>query len=215
LIAPECEGILIRCLQWLDGFQSKLVCGPQSLIETFADKNETQQVLKPHGIPVPSGVALPQELQDLSDRAAIGEFVSKNPALIWPLVLKPSGGAGGDNVIRCNNLDQLDSAIGVIMGSDKSWRLERYIAGLPVSVSIVRNQHDTRLLPAIEQRFSNSWNPLRPDDLKNTVPETVGHFVGSAYPLPEPLQHRAATLAAAVAASPTTDLMWLSSLTRV
>ena len=199
LIAPECDGILTRCLQWLDEFQSKLVCGPQSLVETFSDKNATQQMLESYGIPVPSGTALPRELLDRHDRKAIEEFASKNEALSWPLVIKPSGGAGGDNVFLCHSPDQLKLAIEILKELGDAIRVERYIAGTPVSVSIVRNRRETRPLPATEQRFSNPFSQRQPNDFENVTPEPIGHFVKSVYPLQESLQRRAATLVNAVA----------------
>ena len=196
LIAPECDGILTRCLQWLDGFQSKLVCGPQNLIKIFADKNCTQLMLRSEGIAIPHGISLRPESLVGGVSWALGKFIELNEALSWPLVVKPPGGAGGDGIQLCHTLEQLETAVASI---DEAFRAERYIAGVSVSVSIVRNQHETRLLPATEQRFSNTWNQQRPEDQKNTNPEPVGHFVESVYPLQESLQRRAATLATAVA----------------
>ena len=196
LIAPECDGILTQCLQWLDGFQSKLVCGPQNLIEIFADKNCTQLLLRSERIAVPPGISLPPEALAGGGSWALGKFIELNEALAWPLVVKPPGGAGGDGVQLCHTLEQLETAAA---NTAEVFRAERYIAGVSVSVSIVRNQHETRLLPATEQRFSNTWNQQRPDDRKSTNPEPVGHFVESVYPLQESLQRRAATLATAVA----------------
>lgn len=200
LIAPECEGILTRCLQWLDGFQSKLVCGPQNLIEIFANKNQTQQLLKSEGVSVPSGIPLPPGILAGGDGRALGKLIAAAEELSWPLVLKPCDGAGGDDVFLCHNLEQLE-ATAKKENTNQVLRAERYIAGTPVSVSIVRNQHETRLLPATEQRFSSTWNQQRPDDLKNAQAEPVGHFVESAYPLQENLQRRAAALATTVAAT--------------
>jgi len=198
LIAPECEGILLQCLDWLDSFQSKLVCGPANLIEIFADKNATQERLKCAGVPVPIGAVLPRELSDGLDENALEELLSKNQGLSWPLVVKPSDGAGGDNVLICHDLAQLNLAISKLRRSCDSLRVERYIVGTPVSVSIVRNEGQTRLLPATEQRFSNTENP-RPKGLKNESLQPIGHFVKSIYPLEESLQRRAASLAEAVA----------------
>ena len=190
---------MTRCLQWLDGFQSKLVCGPQSLIETFADKNATQQLLESHRIPVPNGAELSLELLDRLEHKVIEDYVLKNGSLSWPMIIKPSSGAGGDNVFLCHNRDQLQSAIAMLKETDDPIRVERYITGTPASVSIVRNRCETRLLAATEQRFSNACSQRQPNDFENVTPEPIGHFVKSVYPLPEHLQRRAAALAKTVA----------------
>ena len=199
LIAPECEGILSRCLQWLDEFQMKLVCGPQNLIETFADKNATQQLLKSKGIPVPNGTML--SLGVLADDEGLGarEFIATIEGAAWPLVIKPAAGAGGDNVFLCHNLDQLNSAATIVKESGDSIRMEHYVAGTSVSVSIVRNRNETLLLPGTKQRFSNMCGRPQPDGFANVNPEPIGHFVDSVYPLNKDQQRRAAALAGAVA----------------
>ena len=114
-------------------------------------------------------------------------------------MLKPADGAGGDNIFLCQNPDQLVSAMAMVKESGSNLRVEHYVAGKPVSVSIVRNQHETRLLPGTEQQFSNTWNRRPPDDSENVDPEPIGHFVKSAYPLDNDLQCRAGVLASAVA----------------
>jgi len=182
LIAPECEGILARCVQWLDGFQSKLVCGPQSLIETFTDKNATQQLLQSEGIFVPTGISLPTAILNDGQGRGLHETIA-------------------DNVFLCHNLDQLYSACSMLNDSGATLRVERYIAGTPVSVSIVRNENETQLLPGTEQQFSKTWNNQDAEKSKNTNPDPIGHFVKSAYPLEEKLQHRAEALATLVAAA--------------
>ncbi len=200
LIAPESEGILTRCIQWLDGFQTKVLCGPQNLIEIFADKNQTQQLLKSKGISVPLGIPLPAQTLADGDGSALAKLIEAAEELSWPLVLKPSDGAGGDDVLLCHNLRQLAVATKQ-QGTNQASRAERYISGKPVSVSIVRNRHEARLLPATEQRFSKTWNQQQLGDFETTQPEPVGHFVESVYPLQDSLQHRAAALATTVAAN--------------
>jgi predicted ATP-grasp superfamily ATP-dependent carboligase len=199
LIAPECDGILTQCLQWLEGFQPKLVCGPQNLINIFANKHFTQRLLQKQSIAVPLGIPLPSGIFADGRGWALGKFIEAHEALAWPLVVKPPGGAGGEGVQLCHNLEQLETAVATQGNTDEALWAENYIAGLSVSVSIVRNQDETRLLPATEQRFSNLWNQQRPNDSKNSNPEPVGHFVESVYPLQESLQRRAAVLATAVA----------------
>lgn len=201
LIAPECDGILNRCLGWLNGFQSKLVCGPQSLIETFADKNATQQLLKSKGIAVPNGTMPSSAIQTCDAGQGSRELFATIEGASWPLVVKPSDGAGGDGVSLCHKSDQLSSAIEMLKESGTSARVERYVAGTPVSVSIVRNQHETRLLPGSEQRFSNTRSRMPQKDFEDVNPEPIGHFVESVYPLQKDQQLRAAALADAVAAA--------------
>ena len=199
VIAPECEGILNRCHQWLDEFQSKLLCGPQNLIEVFSNKNQTQLQLKLKDISVPHGFPFTPEILAGGGGEAMGEFLAAPEKLSWPLVVKPCDGAGGDEVLLCRNLEQLETIAANQQDIGQVLRLERYIAGTPVSVSVVRNQHETRLLPPTAQQFSNTWHQQRPRDLKKTAPEPIGHFVKSVYPLESKLQQRAEALASAVA----------------
>jgi predicted ATP-grasp superfamily ATP-dependent carboligase len=115
------------------------------------------------------------------------------------LIVKPVDGAGGDDVVLCRNFQQLETVVADPKNANAALRLERYIAGTSVSVSVVRNQHETRLLPATKQQFSNTWHQPSPSDSDKTAPEPIGHFVKSVYPLENSLQHRAEALAVSVA----------------
>ncbi len=199
LIAPECEGILNRCVQWLDEFQSKLLCGPKNLIEIFANKNATQELLTSKGIAVPQGIALTPDILVGGVEKALRRIITATDGIAWPLVVKPSDGAGGENVLLCSNPQQLQWAITMQTKCTEDLRAERYIAGTPASVSIARNQHETRLLPATKQQFSNACQQRRPLDFEKTTPEPIGHFLKSTYPLEYKLRQRAETLAASVA----------------
>lgn len=202
LIAPESAGILTDCVQWLKELRSKLVCGPESLIGICADKNACQKMLASRGVAVAAGVALPHpELVDAKDH-----FMAKGKALQGPLVIKPADGAGGEHVLLCGDADQLNAAWKTIEQSGGDWRMERYIEGRPISVSIVRSAAEVVLLPATEQCFSAGWHDWRdwqPPSLAQKSgkmpPQPIGHFVESVFPLAEDLQQRAEALAWQVA----------------
>ncbi len=64
------------------------------------------------------------------------------PELQFPLVLKKYRSAGGTNVFKLNNNEELSSLIGKIKLQDfvpEDWVIQEYIEGIPISCTIISN----------------------------------------------------------------------------
>ena len=191
LIAPECDGILDDCLDWLSPFESKLINGPIEVLQTFANKNTTQRLLGTLGVPVPQGVEI-----DLDSRSI---EVLNLLSCEFPQLLKPADGAGGEHALVCGNTQQLRNGLKQLRLADKTQlRLEQFVLGVPVSVMMLRRKgqrvDEIQFLPPTGQSFSQSLDVA---DLlcQGAKPRPVGHFVDSVYPLEENLVTRASRLA--------------------
>lgn len=70
-----------------------------------------------------------------------------------PVIVKPIDGAGSDDVICCRNWKQLQR---IMQHQNASrFRVEEFVRGISVSVSVIGNRQDYYVLPATEQIFGN------------------------------------------------------------
>ena len=181
LIAPESDGILCQCVDWLEQHSAHLICRPVELIKRFADKNRTQTFLQQNGIAVAAGYPL-------TDPAT-------PPTLSFPLVVKPADGAGGDAVFVCHNQSEYANLFANLLASENfaegTWRVEQFVSGVPVSVSLAQSDCDLQILPPTGQQFEGRAGA---NGLK-----LLGHYTGALFPLEKSLANRATALAHQVA----------------
>ena len=163
IVAPETDGCLRKTCAELEAFQRKSISPNLEFIELTADKNATAARLTENGVCVPSGTTL-----DTID------FASELPKV--PAVLKPSLGAGSAGVQLIENWDSFRPP-----PDRQQWRLENFVAGIPVSVSVLCGHRESRLLHPTGQMFDRS---------------PFGGYVGAAFPLAEEIAQRANQLAA-------------------
>ena len=93
----------------------------------------------------------------------------------FPVVLKPNDGAGSDSVQIVHS-----AATVKLPANSTAHRVEQFIEGQPVSVSVIRGDSGVNLLPPTGQRFDA---------------QPIGHYVGAKFPLPDDIAHRATRLA--------------------
>ena len=155
LIAPECDQILADCYRWLMDEQDKWFGGPLPWIEMASDKNIMQSYLSSKGIAVPS-----QEIE---------------PGQPW--VAKPIDGAGCEGVQIFRSDDLLEK-----FRSQKQWRIEQFVAGESVSVSVIAVDDQIFFLPPTGQVFAAADGPAQ------------GVYLQTQYPIEESLAARADSL---------------------
>lgn len=110
VIAPECDGILQRCSQWLGGFDQKRLFPNHKFIELCSNKTATLDLMGKKGVTTP---------------ATVGAAVNRQ-------VIKPNFGCGSEGIrvvdAGFDISDYLDSA---------EWLVEPFVEGVPASVSVI------------------------------------------------------------------------------
>jgi predicted ATP-grasp superfamily ATP-dependent carboligase len=162
IIAPETNGCLRRCCVDLERFREKLVSPKLEFVELAADKNATARWLTKKGIPVPSGGALDEI-----------DVVANPPEL--PMVMKPTWGAGSEDVQLIEDWHSF-----CLPSNLQAWRVENFVPGVPVSVSVLCGQDECRLLHPTGQTFDGS---------------PFGNYSGGSFPLAPEIAQRATRLA--------------------
>lgn len=134
VVAPETAGILEQRLRVIEGRGCR-VAGPSAGFAALAaDKQATMTALAAAGVPVPAGRLL-----------AAGE---RPPAAFYrPLVRKRRGSAGCDGLQFVAAGEPLPAAV-------VDERLEAYVEGLAVSVSVLCGPRGQWPLPPVVQRFT-------------------------------------------------------------
>ena len=127
-----------------------------------SDKQLTAEHLERSCVPVPIG----QRLRDLG---------SRDSEIGLPAVVKPVDGAGSEQVRLIRDWSELAA-----LGDRDRWRVERFVTGSPVSVSVLCGPGKFKLLPPTGQKFDR---------------EPFGTYVDSIYPLPATIADRATELA--------------------
>lgn len=132
LIAPESGGCLLDVLSWIEAQSEKLVSPDREFVQLASSKHLTAQRLEAAGVPVPRG-------ERIDWRAP--------PSLIGK-VIKPDDGAGSEDVRLCDDRFSIEQ-----LSTDRCWRVEEFVAGTPVSVSILCGKGKSILLPPTQQQF--------------------------------------------------------------
>lgn len=161
LVAPETAGILEQRLRRVAGTSCR-VAGPSPAFTALtADKHATMLTLAGGGVPVPAGRLL-----------AAGERPPE--AFRRPLVRKHRCSAGCDGLAVAWDKALADEA------AVHDERLEAYVPGTPVSVSVLCGPAGITPLPPVMQRLSDGAMPA---------------YLGGRMPVPRPLARRATALA--------------------
>jgi predicted ATP-grasp superfamily ATP-dependent carboligase len=135
LIAPEFDSILLKAARSVEASGGRLASPSPTFIKIAADKQRTSELLAKAGVPVPPGMVLEPE------DALPGDFQ-------YPAVVKPIDGAGSQDTYLVTGPRDAPPAY--------AWprRLERYMPGLPASVSALCGSNGRFFLPPCKQRIS-------------------------------------------------------------
>ena len=160
-LAIDCDGTLIiapeidNCLwQWTHRAidQGARLIGPGlALVEIASNKQRTVEFLAQNGVPVPDGRCWNRR-DPLPD------------GLMYPLVAKPTFGAGCHGVRKVSSQAELSHHLGQFE-RETDWRLETYCAGTPASVSAICGSSDTWILPPCTQRLKDDLTEYLGGDL--------------------------------------------------
>lgn len=172
IIAPETDHCLEKCCLGLDGFREKFISPRLEFVKLAANKNSVSSWLNNKGVRVPSGATLDQI-----------DLVANFPGL--PAVIKPCLGAGSEDVKFIEDWNSFCPP-----SNPENWRLETFVPGVPVSVSVLCGPDECRMLHPTGQKFDDS---------------PFGNYTESIFPLDRESVQRANLLAArTVAALPPT-----------
>ena len=178
LVAPEFDGILETLCCRAEKLGARLLSPDSTFIRLTSDKNRTAELLAAAGILVPESVDVDQP----HDAA-------------FPVVLKPSDGAGSIDVHRFASVSELlrtwrkagprEASVATrpsVLGGGR-WRVERWLPGTAASIAVLNGPAGSMVLPACRQFFSDG---------------RALHYVGGATPLDADLDRRANRLGRAV-----------------
>ena len=183
VIAPETDGILLRCCQVVEHAGGRMFAHGSQAVTKVSDKLELNRFLSERGVPVPvSKKWVPGTL-----------FPEKFPV---PAVIKPRQGAGSDDIYlvpsNAHNKGNTISGISQRMGEEsletiqslgvprmkKGFMLEEYVSGIPVSICfLISDKRKVPLLAGFQHlsrdgrfRYQGGMIPC-PQDLQNPVAE--------------------------------------------
>jgi len=140
LVAPECDGSLLRIVRWAEAAQARLISPNSEFVRWASDKHRTAARLRHHGMASTLGWRW--------DRLARSQW----KRLPFPLIVKPADGAGCHEVRRINRLDDLAHFQGSLATrSPSAYRLEPLYPGRPASISALCGPSGPTWLPACWQ----------------------------------------------------------------
>jgi tyramine---L-glutamate ligase len=169
IIAPERSGILAKAVGMLRAADVNVIAGSGDFLRVASDKQQTARVFAAAGVPHPVTL-LPSDPRSAARLKLCDRFI-----------VKPRDGCGTESVAL---FDDINDALNSSTDEDV---VQGYVAGTPVSVSVIVNGNELVVLPAVSQDISI---------------ESCSYWGGSG-PLPEGWQRRAAALAqCAIAAMP-------------
>lgn len=168
LIAPETDCILAGLARRVVAVGGRLASPSAEFITWASDKHQVCETLREAGVAAPSGIKL-----GLDDRWP--------KHFLAPAVLKPIDGCGSTDIRRLS--ETRHDARGE---SPRTWRLERFVVGQPVSIGLLRGAAGIFPLPACSQRIKDDGR------LK---------YLGGMLPLADELEARARKLALSAAAA--------------
>jgi hypothetical protein len=160
LIAPETAGSLLTRARLVERLGGRLLSPGSDFIQITADKHSTAQFMHRAGVPAPHGTVWPD-----------GEAVN---TVSFPAVIKPVDGCGSQDIRLLHSGEHLRSLMA------GRWRIEEYVVGMPVSVSLLCGPHRSWPLVACEQRLSDDRGFA---------------YLGGSVPLATELDRRAGRLA--------------------
>ena len=133
IIAPECDGLLLR-LHDSVGSARWLGCSKET-IRIASSKSATAACLEAHGIPVtpalePGQFAMPDDVDA--------------PHARW--VVKPDDGAGGLDTFVYDRLDDACAEYDARAAAGRNPVLQEWVDGDPLSLSLICGEHDVELV---------------------------------------------------------------------
>ena len=187
-IAPETNSILNRCLNWLESVEHKLLNPDAAFTKLASNKSDLFEYLKSNGwTQFPKGLNFEtflDQVEHLSDKSSWSQYFPT------PAVLKPVDGAGSEEVFLIADWSDFDPPLS--RASDQ-YRLEEFVPGTPVSVSVLCGGDGCDVLAPTIQMF---------EKFETTVYESHtslhGHYAGAKFPIPEHVSTRAIELACQV-----------------
>lgn len=133
IIAPESDGILLDRVQRVRAAGGRVLAPSDHAIAATSNKQATADVLAARGIPVPAGRTL-----------APGEAMPVG--FHMPAIRKALASCGGEDVLFIR-----ETAPAPLTTAS---RLEAFVDGTPVGVSLICGPHEAIPLPVMRQRFS-------------------------------------------------------------
>ncbi len=161
MIAPETDACLLSCLNWVNASNHKLISPDAAFVELTSSKNSTFEYLQANGFH-----SFPREIC----------LISNSQHDDQPMVIKPISGAGSEGVELISNL----SSCSPELLENGAYRLEAFVAGTHVSVSVICRPEGNLLLPPTRQVFDR---------------EPFGKYVGAEFPVEPSIAARASRLA--------------------
>jgi predicted ATP-grasp superfamily ATP-dependent carboligase len=137
VIAPEFDGILLQRSQAVLAAGGHLLSCSPNLVRIAADKQQTAELLKAAGVPVPVGCIIKSGEQMPHD-------------ICYPAVIKPNDGAGSQGVRLLRSIDDVPFEI-----TDDLWRLEQYCSGLAISCAVLSGPNQRVAMPACVQNLAD------------------------------------------------------------
>ncbi|MEM2904911.1 MAG: ATP-grasp domain-containing protein [Candidatus Bathyarchaeia archaeon] len=165
IIAPESGGTLAELVE-----MAEELCGPRSslnqpssAVRRASDKLQVYQRLRSSGVAVPRSLAF-----DPLHPAGSAEEVS---TLGFPLVLKPSDGAGCEGLTVAFDQKDVDERVGSHKAGGRSPLMaQEYVRGVPASVSMLCSWNDAQPLSLNRQVLLLTRRPGRSLYLGGVVP---------------------------------------------
>ena len=137
LIAPEFFNLLIQRVQWVTDAGGKLLSPDAAFVQLTADKYHTSQLLSASGVPVPSGILLPDD-------------TPWPDWLTYPVVLKPRFGAGSQDTFLLH--EPPPPELRLSLAGD--FLVETFQPGLAASVSFLCGPAGNLALVPNQQRLT-------------------------------------------------------------
>jgi tyramine---L-glutamate ligase len=130
IIAPECDGLLLR-LHDSVGSARWLGCSKEA-IRIASSKSATAACLEAHGIPVTPALEPEQST------------VTNDSQARW--VVKPDDGAGGLDTFVYDHIDDASAEYDARAAAGRNPVLQEWIDGEPLSLSLICGEHDVELV---------------------------------------------------------------------
>lgn len=143
LIAPESDGILTRLCALMEEIRTPLLGSISSGVAVASDKLDCFVRFKRSGLPTPD---------TWQTSRAKAHAVSEEHG--FPLVVKPTAGAGCEGVGLASDIPSLEMALNSLEFTDENILLQQYIAGTHASVSLLASMAGIAPLSLNEQIIS-------------------------------------------------------------
>ncbi len=169
VIAPETDGVLASLIRLAQGTTTSLNSAPTA-VDAVSDKGLLSETLERKGVAVP-------ETRCLSTENTLEEVMDAYLELSGPaVVVKPVDGVGCESISLISNRSQMVSAFKNLTerGSVRRFIIQRFVEGLPASVSLVSNGTAAQPIALNLQRIS--LNP----------PSKTSSYFGGLTPLNHP-----------------------------